>query len=230
MVPGHTEPSVLPDCWWSSRRTETIRPCCCRPPQPGVNRQKYILPICESTCDPLLLKGTSLTRCVLHHQLFNSLAILFGIGILSEPLAFSYAGWVGGTCLLIFYGWLTCYTYVSISRTPAIRQYADVLSAQQCKNPGEDHPRGPYRQILHADRCQSVWPKWQCIVLFSVLSRVVHYQVSRALFIDLDPLADCACSVVLVTIFSDSFHELVPVYSPDQYKLLGFFLCVQAFC
>jgi vesicular inhibitory amino acid transporter len=30
--------------------------------------------------------------------------------MLSEPLAFSYAGWVGGTVLIIFYGFITCYT------------------------------------------------------------------------------------------------------------------------
>lgn len=43
-------------------------------------------------------------------QLFNSIAILLGIGMLSEPLAFAYAGWIGGTLLIIFYGFITCYT------------------------------------------------------------------------------------------------------------------------
>lgn len=43
-------------------------------------------------------------------QLFNSIAILLGIGMLSEPLAFAYAGWIGGTILIIFYGFITCYT------------------------------------------------------------------------------------------------------------------------
>lgn len=45
-------------------------------------------------------------------KLFNSIATLLGIGMLSEPLAFSYAGWGCGTLLLVFYGLLTCYTYV----------------------------------------------------------------------------------------------------------------------
>jgi hypothetical protein len=44
-------------------------------------------------------------------QLFNCIAILVGIGMLSEPLAFSYAGWVGGTVLLVMYAAVGCYTY-----------------------------------------------------------------------------------------------------------------------
>ena len=42
--------------------------------------------------------------------LFNSIAILLGIGMLSEPLAFHYAGWIGGTILNVMYGAITCYT------------------------------------------------------------------------------------------------------------------------
>uniref|UniRef100_A0A0W0F8Q6 Amino acid transporter transmembrane domain-containing protein n=1 Tax=Moniliophthora roreri TaxID=221103 RepID=A0A0W0F8Q6_MONRR len=38
--------------------------------------------------------------------LFNSIAILLGIGMLSEPLAFAYAGWAAGTALVISYGFL----------------------------------------------------------------------------------------------------------------------------
>lgn len=39
--------------------------------------------------------------------------------MLSEPLAFSYAGWGAGTVLIVFYGFISCYTYVvsSITRT-----------------------------------------------------------------------------------------------------------------
>jgi hypothetical protein len=43
-------------------------------------------------------------------QLFNAIAVLMGVGMLSEPLAFARAGWIGGTSLLILYGLLTCYT------------------------------------------------------------------------------------------------------------------------
>jgi hypothetical protein len=42
--------------------------------------------------------------------LFNCIAVLLGIGMLSEPLAFAYAGWLWGTVLIIFFGLITCYT------------------------------------------------------------------------------------------------------------------------
>ncbi|WWC92562.1 uncharacterized protein L201_007521 [Kwoniella dendrophila CBS 6074] len=42
--------------------------------------------------------------------LFNATAVLVGIGLLSMPLAFSYAGWIGGLIMLFGFGWLTCYT------------------------------------------------------------------------------------------------------------------------
>jgi len=44
--------------------------------------------------------------------MFNAIAVLVGIGVLSEPLAFAYAGWIGGTLLLLFFGIVTNYTYV----------------------------------------------------------------------------------------------------------------------
>ena len=50
-------------------------------------------------------------------QLFNAIAILLGIGMLSEPLAFAYAGWIGGFLLITFYGWITCYTSVNSNNT-----------------------------------------------------------------------------------------------------------------
>jgi hypothetical protein len=43
-------------------------------------------------------------------QMFNAIAVLVGIGVLSEPLAFAYAGWIGGTFLLVFFGFVTNYT------------------------------------------------------------------------------------------------------------------------
>jgi vesicular inhibitory amino acid transporter len=35
--------------------------------------------------------------------------------MLSEPLAFAYAGWIGGTALLVFMGFLNCYTSVELA-------------------------------------------------------------------------------------------------------------------
>ncbi|KIK47352.1 hypothetical protein CY34DRAFT_21508 [Suillus luteus UH-Slu-Lm8-n1] len=62
--------------------------------------------------------------------LFNSIAILLGIGILSEPLAFAYAGWIGGTALIVFMGFLNCYTAKILAgiilEDPRLRSYADI--------------------------------------------------------------------------------------------------------
>ncbi|EMD41799.1 hypothetical protein CERSUDRAFT_110364 [Gelatoporia subvermispora B] len=62
--------------------------------------------------------------------LFNSIAILFGIGMLSEPLAFAYAGWIGGAILITFYGCVTCYTAKLLARIiladPRLKTYSDI--------------------------------------------------------------------------------------------------------
>ncbi|KAH8100648.1 transmembrane amino acid transporter protein-domain-containing protein [Cristinia sonorae] len=62
--------------------------------------------------------------------LFNAIAILLGIGMLSEPLAFSYAGWIGGSFLIIFYGFITCYTAKILAHIiladPRLRSYSDI--------------------------------------------------------------------------------------------------------
>jgi len=42
--------------------------------------------------------------------LFNAVAVLVGVGLLSMPLAFSYAGWIGGTIMLLGFSYLTCHT------------------------------------------------------------------------------------------------------------------------
>ncbi|KAI0704895.1 transmembrane amino acid transporter protein-domain-containing protein, partial [Cytidiella melzeri] len=62
--------------------------------------------------------------------LFNAIAILLGIGMLSEPLAFAYAGWIGGMILMISYGWITCYTAKILAHMilddPKLRSYSDI--------------------------------------------------------------------------------------------------------
>ncbi|KAJ6502783.1 transmembrane amino acid transporter protein-domain-containing protein [Mycena vitilis] len=62
--------------------------------------------------------------------LFNSIAILLGIGMLSEPLAFAYAGWGMGFALIILYGYLSCYTAKILAgiivSDPRLRSYADI--------------------------------------------------------------------------------------------------------
>ncbi|CDO72322.1 hypothetical protein BN946_scf184977.g19 [Trametes cinnabarina] len=63
-------------------------------------------------------------------QLLNAVAVLFGIGMLSEPLAFAYAGWIGGSILIIGYGYISCYTAKILAHIvledPRIRSYADI--------------------------------------------------------------------------------------------------------
>lgn len=44
--------------------------------------------------------------------LFNTVAVLVGVGLLSESLAFYYAGWIMGTVLLVYFALLTNYTSV----------------------------------------------------------------------------------------------------------------------
>ncbi|KAH7915370.1 transmembrane amino acid transporter protein-domain-containing protein [Hygrophoropsis aurantiaca] len=62
--------------------------------------------------------------------LFNCIAILLGIGMLSEPLAFAYAGWICGTILIIFYGFITCYTAKILAKIiledSRLQSYADI--------------------------------------------------------------------------------------------------------
>ncbi|EIW86561.1 hypothetical protein CONPUDRAFT_44089 [Coniophora puteana RWD-64-598 SS2] len=69
-------------------------------------------------------------RSTYGQTLFNCIAILLGIGMLSEPLAFAYAGWIGGTALIVFFGYITCYTAKILAHVilddPRLRSYADV--------------------------------------------------------------------------------------------------------
>ncbi|WRT70941.1 uncharacterized protein IL334_007940 [Kwoniella shivajii] len=62
--------------------------------------------------------------------LFNATAVLVGIGLLSMPLAFAYAGWVGGTVMLLGFGWLTCYTAKLLAHLirsdPSLMGYTDI--------------------------------------------------------------------------------------------------------
>lgn len=62
--------------------------------------------------------------------LFNAIAILLGIGMLSEPLAFAFAGWIGGTAIIISYGLITCYTAKILARIilsdPRLKSYSDI--------------------------------------------------------------------------------------------------------
>ncbi|GAA99963.1 hypothetical protein E5Q_06666 [Mixia osmundae IAM 14324] len=63
-------------------------------------------------------------------SLFNSINVLIGVGILAEPLAFAYAGWIGGTILLLFCGLITNYSAKVLARIladdPELHTFADI--------------------------------------------------------------------------------------------------------
>ncbi|GAA5896104.1 Avt1p [Sporobolomyces salmoneus] len=64
-------------------------------------------------------------------SLFNTVNVLVGVGLLAEPLAFAYGGWILGTVLLLFCALVTNYTakmLASLMRLdPTQHTYADVL-------------------------------------------------------------------------------------------------------
>ncbi|ORY26805.1 transmembrane amino acid transporter protein-domain-containing protein [Naematelia encephala] len=57
--------------------------------------------------------------------LFNAIAVLIGIGLLSMPLAFAYAGWIAGTGMLVGFAWLTCHTAKLLARL--VRSDASIM-------------------------------------------------------------------------------------------------------
>lgn len=74
--------------------------------------------------------GPPIGQSTFSQTLFNATALLLGIGMLSEPLAFSYAGWICGTLLIVLYGIITCYTAKFLAgiviSDPRVRTYADI--------------------------------------------------------------------------------------------------------
>ncbi|KAL1677645.1 transmembrane amino acid transporter protein-domain-containing protein [Schizophyllum commune] len=119
--------------------------------------------------------------------LFNSIAILLGIGMLSEPLAFHYAGWIGGTILNVMYGAITCYTAKILGRIiladPRLRSYSDIGRKAF----------GPKATLLIS--------LLFCLELFSV-------------------------AVILVTLYADSLHSIIPEMSSNAYKVWGLFILI----
>ncbi|TFL06651.1 transmembrane amino acid transporter protein-domain-containing protein [Pterulicium gracile] len=80
----------------------------------------------QTELDEVLAAGKS----TYGQTLFNAIAILVGIGMLSEPLAFVHAGWLTGTVLIVFYGFITCYTAKILAgiirENPRMRSYSDI--------------------------------------------------------------------------------------------------------
>ncbi|KAK9356409.1 transmembrane amino acid transporter protein-domain-containing protein, partial [Lipomyces doorenjongii] len=72
-------------------------------------------------------------RSTAPQTVFNSVNILIGIGLLSLPLAFSYAGWLIGTLFIIVAAAITLYTAKVLVRCldtdPTLVTYADIAYA-----------------------------------------------------------------------------------------------------
>ncbi|KAJ7169584.1 transmembrane amino acid transporter protein-domain-containing protein [Mycena filopes] len=112
--------------------------------------------------------------------LFNCVAMLVGIGLLSVPLAFAYTGWILGTLLVFSYGFISCYTAKALGRMvssdPSLRCYSDI--GRKAFGPRST----PMISLMF------------CFELFAV-------------------------SVLLVTLYADSLHSLVPRFHANTYKL-----------
>ncbi|KAJ1599209.1 hypothetical protein NDA14_004314 [Ustilago hordei] len=77
-------------------------------------------------------QGHELGNSTLLQSWFNTVNALVGVGILALPLAFSYAGWIGGAVLFLVCGLLTNYTGKVLAKImakePSLRTYADIGS------------------------------------------------------------------------------------------------------
>ncbi|PFH54636.1 hypothetical protein AMATHDRAFT_134903 [Amanita thiersii Skay4041] len=102
--------------------------------QQNINSQGY-LAISDSFSRRLSVSSKSIRQThtgqsTFGQTLFNATAILLGIGLLSEPLAFSYAGWTAGTILIIFYAFIASYTAKILARVivadPRMKTYSDI--------------------------------------------------------------------------------------------------------
>ncbi|KII93498.1 hypothetical protein PLICRDRAFT_49538 [Plicaturopsis crispa FD-325 SS-3] len=159
------------------RATPMNPPPCCEK-----RSRSQLCPLPGAPRPPEIIKHNYGGKSTFGQTLFNSIAILLGIGMLSEPLAFAYAGWIGGTILIVFYGFITCYTAKLLAHLilsdPRLRSYADI--GRKAFGPRSS----PF--------------------------------TSGLFFLEL-----FALSVVLVTLYADSLHAIVPTYSSNTYKLWG---------
>ncbi|SNX85493.1 related to amino acid transport protein [Melanopsichium pennsylvanicum] len=127
----------------------------------------------ESSYQPLELGHSTLLQ-----SWFNTVNALVGVGILALPLAFSYAGWIGGTVLFLVCGLLTNYTGKVLakimSKEPSLRTYADIGS----------YAFGPSARILISlFFCLELWAvSVALIILFGDSMAVIFPQVAPSAF------------------------------------------------
>ena len=109
---------MFTSCTAHSRPT----PCTDISTNPFYIPQSYLIVDCR-LCLMLVLSTTSPSRLSplprQRPQLFNAVAVLLGIGILSLPLALAYAGWIAGVGMVIGFAGATCHTCV-MSLSPAL--------------------------------------------------------------------------------------------------------------
>ncbi|ELU41605.1 transmembrane amino acid transporter domain-containing protein [Rhizoctonia solani AG-1 IA] len=95
--------------------------------------------------------------------LFNAIAILLGVGMLSEPLAFAYAGWVGGSKVTFSSAKILARIILSDGR---LRTYADI--GQKAFG-----PRSNAFTILFSDSMHAVAPQFSSHE-YKVLGLIIH--------------------------------------------------------
>ncbi|KAJ6604347.1 transmembrane amino acid transporter protein-domain-containing protein [Mycena vulgaris] len=119
-------------------------------------------------------------RSTFGQTLFNCVAMLVGIGLLSVPLAFAHAGWVMGTLLILSYGFISCYTAKILGRI--------ILSDTSLR--------------CYSDVGRKAFGSWS--------TPMISLMFCLELF---------AVSVLLVTLYADSLHSILPQFSSDTYKV-----------
>ncbi|KAI0036699.1 transmembrane amino acid transporter protein-domain-containing protein [Vararia minispora EC-137] len=185
-------------------------------------------------------------RSTFRQTLFNACALLLGIGMLSEPLAFSYAGWIGGTALMVFYGYLTCYTAKFLARItitdPTVRSYADIgLKAFGARSASivsvifclEIFTLSVILETLYADSLHAVLPALSSntykLISFVFLIPGVFLPLSALSYTSLTGILSTICLVLVIFIDGLSKTEapgslIDPAKTsllPDSWKELG---------
>ncbi|KAF9240946.1 transmembrane amino acid transporter protein-domain-containing protein [Melanogaster broomeanus] len=161
-------------------------------------------------------------RTTYGQTLFNCIAVLAGIGMLSEPLVFAYTGWFWGTVLIVFLGIVSCYTAKLLARQisldPCLHTYPDIgqkafgakshllTSSLFCF---ERFSVSVILVTLAADTLHGVWPTYSAntykIFSFFVLAPTVFMPLSVLSFPSL--LGISSTLVVIAVIFIDGLSK-----------------------
>ncbi|KAF8446109.1 transmembrane amino acid transporter protein-domain-containing protein [Boletus edulis BED1] len=161
-------------------------------------------------------------RSTYGQTLFNCIAVLLGIGMLSEPLAFAYAGWFWGTILIIFFGLITCYTAKLLAHEilddPRLHSYADI--GRKAFGPKSSLPTNILFCLelfslsvvlvtLTADSLEGVWPAYSAntykVFSLFVLAPTVFMPLSILSLTSL--LGISSTLLVIAVIFVDGFSK-----------------------